>query len=242
MNKLLVANWKMNPTTAREAIKLAKASNHKNVVICPPFPFLNAVKKNITAASLGAQDVFWESPPAGGGAYTGEVSPAMLKNAGARYVIIGHSERRRYVGETDGMINKKVLATLFAGLKVILCVGEPKAVRKNGLAAAKAFVKKQLLADTRGAHGKLIVAYEPVWAIGSGTPDDPKDTAEMARFIRNLLKSSKIDVVVIYGGSVTSKNIGRIMSYGEIGGALVGGASLHSHEFKTMIQIVSHKK
>ncbi len=234
MSQLLVANWKMNPASESEAVKLARASDANNVVICPPFPFLRAIKQAIKKAALGAQDVFWENPPASGGAYTGEVSAKMLKGLGVRYTIIGHSERRRWLHETDEMINKKIQAVLKADLKAILCVGEPFSVRKKGLTAAKNFVKKQLKKDLRGVKSKFIIAYEPIWAIGTGKPDNPRETAEMAKFIKNLSRAR-----VLYGGSVTSLNIGRILEYNEIDGALVGGASLKAGEFKKIIKIAS---
>ncbi|MBI2034013.1 MAG: triose-phosphate isomerase [Candidatus Liptonbacteria bacterium] len=241
--KILVANWKMNPQRESEAIKLTKAIDAKNVVICPPFPFFKSVKSVIKKASLGAQDAFWEER----GAYTGEVSPLMLKKLGVDYVIIGHSERRRWLHETDEMINKKVKVALKVGLKAILCVGEPLSVRKKGLQAAKNFVKNQLREDLKNIYNlkpktyNLIVAYEPIWAIGTGKPDNPKETAEMSRFIKEYLKPKTYNLKpkVLYGGSVTSLNIGRILEYNEIQGALVGGASLKVNEFKKIIKIAS---
>ena len=163
------------------------------------------------------------------------------------YVIIGHSERRRWLHETDQMINKKVLAALRAKLKVILCVGEPLSVRKKGLQAAKNFVKNQLQKDLKNIYNlkpkthNLIIAYEPIWAIGTGKPDDPAETAEMSRFIKEYLKPKTYNLKpkVLYGGSVTSLNIGRILEYNEIDGALVGGASLKANEFKKIIQCKS---
>ena len=244
MSKLIVANWKMNPSSESEAVRLAKSCDEKGVVICPPFTFLSATHQNLRKAELGAQDVFWENPIPGG-AFTGEVSISMLKKIGVGYVIIGHSERRKYLGETDEMINKKVMATLGFGLKVILCVGEPLLVRKEGLDTAKNYVKKQLLADLKDIPNlqrqisNIIIAYEPIWAIGTGKPDNPADSAEMSKFIKALL-NSKFNIQnskVIYGGSVTSSNVGRIFEYREIDGALVGGASLKAEEFKKIIKI-----
>lgn len=244
MSRLIVANWKMNPASESEAVRLAKSCDEKGAVICPPFTFLNAARQNLRKADLGAQDVFWENPIPGG-AFTGEVSISMLKKIGASYVIIGHSERRKYLGETDGMINKKVLATIGFGLKVILCVGEPLSVKKEGFESAKNYVKKQLLADFKDIPNlqrqadNITIAYEPIWAIGTGKPDNPADSAEMAKFIKNLLDSRFAirDARVIYGGSVTSSNAGCIFEHDEIGGALVGGASLKAEEFKKIIKI-----
>ena len=242
MKKLIIANWKMNPGTLREAINLAKASDYKNVVITPPFPFLGAISKTLKRAELGSQDVFWAEK----GAFTGEVSAQQLKNIGVQYVIIGHSERRRYFHETDEMINKKIKAALKANLKVILCVGENKFVRKKGISAAKRFIKNQLQKDLKGIENwklkirNLIVAYEPIWAIGTGKSDQPKDAVEMARFIKKVLDSRFMihDSRVLYGGSVNSKDIESFIKHKEIGGALIGRASLRSGEFKRIIVIV----
>jgi triosephosphate isomerase len=242
MNKLLVANWKLNPEKLSVAVKLAKAIDKKCVVICPPFPFLAAVGKVLKYAKLGAQDVFWEDK----GAYTGEVSPMMLKDLGVKYVIIGHSERRRWLQETDEMIGKKVAAVLRVGLKVILCVGEPWSIRKKGLAAAKSFVRKQLKEDLRGLPlgtrrqaSDVTIAYEPVWAIGTGRSDKPAETVEMAKFIKQFLHSTFyiLNSRILYGGSVDSKNVGNFIKYREVDGALVGGASLKADEFKEIINI-----
>ena len=224
----------MNPDSASEAVSLAKGTEKgisksgNEIVIAPPFPFLAVVKKVIKHAKLGAQDDFWENK----GAHTGEVSPAMLKNSGVKYVIIGHSERR-WLGETDEMINKKMKATLKAGLKPILCVGEHLETRKKGLAAAKNFVKTQLKNDLKGVPVGMIIAYEPIWAIGSGKPDKPEETVEMARFIKSIAGSK---AKVLYGGSVTSKNAKSFLQYNEIDGALVGGASLKAEEFNKIVE------
>ena len=234
----------MNPSSESEAVRLAKSCDEKGVVICPPFTFLNAARQNLRKADLGAQDVFWENPIPGG-AFTGEVSISMLKKIGASYVIIGHSERRKYLAETDEMINKKIMATLGFGLKVILCVGEPLSVKREGFESAKNYVKKQLLQDLKSFYNlkpitqNLVVAYEPIWAIGTGKPDNPADSAEMAKFIKTILSSrfALRDLRVIYGGSVTSTNAGRIFEHNEIDGALVGGASLKAEEFKKIIKI-----
>ena len=257
MDKIIVANWKMNPPTEAEAKKLAKASNVRGVVICPPFPYISSFKFQVSRFKLGAQDVFWGNS----GAYTGEVSALMLKNLGVEYVIIGHSERRKWLNETDEMINKKVLAALGAGLKAILCVGEPFSVRKRGLAAAKRFVKNQLKKDLRNVSSfkfhvsGLIIAYEPIWAIGTGRADSPEETAEMAKFIKDVLGAmfhvSRFPEAVrqladrygagkfrvLYGGSVNSQNAEMFLDKKEIDGALVGGASIKPKEFGKIIKI-----
>ncbi len=254
--KLIVGNWKMNPPTYKEAEELAQAvikSSPKkvDVVLCPPFVWLEGIKHQVSGIKLGAQDVFWEEA----GAFTGEVSAAMLKNSNVDYVIVGHSERRHNLAETDAMVNKKVLAALKAGLHVILCVGESKEVRRKGIPAAKRFVERQLREDLSGINFppkadpplaenlkpktfNLSIAYEPVWAISGGdtthAADDPKNAVEMIHFIKSLLPTTYYlppTVRVLYGGSVNAKNAASFLRQPEIGGALVGGASLKPREF-----------
>ncbi len=238
--KFIVANWKMNPQTAREAVRLARGEDANNVIICPPFPFLSAVGRALREASLGAQDVFWGKE----GAYTGEVSAAMLRAAGANYVIVGHSERRRFLGETDAMIAEKVAAGLKERLNVILCVGEPAHIHKKGMKSAVAHVKRQLSLDLQKICiplSRLFIAYEPLWAIGSGTPDTSHDAARMAVAIKNHLASRILRLAprVLYGGSVTSKNARNFLQCKELDGAMVGGASLHSNEFRTILSSIT---
>lgn len=230
MKKVIVANWKMNPRTEGAARKLARDSDFVGVVVAPPFPFLEPVNKVLKNALLGAQDVFFENPFPGG-AYTGEVSATMLKKLGVSYVIVGHSERRS-LGETDAVVAKKVKALLAEKLKVILCVGEKKQVRSRGMAAVLHFIDGQLKRSLAGVSVRknIAVAYEPVWAIGSGKNDRPEDTAAVAKFIRKKLK-----LPVLYGGSVNSKNISEFFENGGVDGALVGGASLRGKEFKKLV-------
>ncbi len=246
MSKLIVANWKMNPISEAEAVRLAKSSDEKNVVICPPFPFLGAVKNSLRKADIGAQDVFWQNPLPGG-AFTGEVSIGMLKKIGVTHVILGHSERRNYQAETDEMINEKLKSAIAFGMKVILCVGEPLSIRREGLSAAEAHVKSQLAKDLKNTSNlkplsaNLTIAYEPIWAIGSGKADKPEESAKMAAFIKSFLstKTYNLKPNVLYGGSVTSANCERIFEHKEIDGALVGGASLKAEDFKKIIRISS---
>jgi len=242
--KLIVANWKLNPQSLSGAVKLARQSDFFNVVVAAPFVFLSGISKVLKKAKLGAQDVFWANPAIDGSAYTGEISLSMLKNLQVRYVIIGHSERRRYLNESDRLINKKVLASLKSGFKIILCIGEDWSKRKMGIAYAKKFIKNQLLKDIAGLEKQrniksdnLIVAYEPVWAIGTGRSDKPKETEEIAIFIKKLLYSKfKLkNVKVLYGGSINFKNAKSFFSLKEIDGVLVGGASLRPGEFKKII-------
>jgi triosephosphate isomerase len=235
MQKLIIANWKMNPATVREAVKLARAEDKRSVVVAPPFPFLKDVGAALKRARLGAQDVFWLPY----GAYTGEVSARQLKRTLVSYVILGHSERRA-LGETDREVQKKVKAALAEGLTPVLCVGEPWNVRKKGLAAAQRYVATQLRAALRGTAStkRVIVAYEPVWAIGTGKADKPSDTATMARSIKRFRVGR-----VLYGGSVTPKNAPAFFRENSIDGALVGGASLRPRDFMKIITAahVSHR-
>ncbi len=250
MNKLIIFNWKMN---LADFIQADDVSGNIDVVVCPPFTHLEKIKKIMPAGfKLGAQNCFWENL----GAYTGEISPVLLKSLGVEYVIIGHSERRNYIGETDEMINKKVLVALEAGLKVILCVGEPTRaiarelkIKNAELRKTKIYVKKQLEKDLKNSkflilnsklRNHLVIAYEPVWALSTsknGHPDTPEDALEMIKFIKQLLNTKyKIpDTRVLYGGSVDSKNIKNFLEYKEIDGALVGGASLKIDEVKKII-------
>lgn len=244
----------MNPATYAEAEELVRAisvfsrrARGVRMVLCPPFVWLTDLShKHFKSVFWGAQDVFWEPR----GAFTGEISPAMLKNSRVTYVILGHSERRRWFKESDEMVNKKVIASQSLGLRVILCVGEPMGVRRRGLGAAKRFVKKQLEHDLKSISRSMIhasgfvVAYEPVWAIGTGKADHPEDTIKMANFIKQTISSmfpvSKSKIYVLYGGSVTSKNAADFLGHKEIDGALVGGASLKAKEFGRIITIAAY--
>ena len=175
----------------------------------------------------------------------------MLKNSGVEYVIVGHSERRKYLNETDEIINKKVLAGLKAGLKVILCVGEDLLIRRHGKKAAENFIKKQLEKDLKGIRSLVVsrkllvrnftIAYEPIWAIGAGHSDTPQDAVEIIKYIKNLLAArySLNSIRVLYGGSVDSKNAANFLKHPEIDGALVGHSSLKAEEVKKMILLTN---
>jgi triosephosphate isomerase len=250
--KLIAANWKEHPKTEAEALSLFRAvakaprAGGMTVVVAPPFLYLEEVIREFNRMTpparlrlaIAAQDVFWEEQ----GAYTGEVGPAMLRSLGAKYVIVGHSERRRFEKETDAMINKKIALALKDGLKVILCVGESLSVREKGAEIAKKFVAQQLAKDFKDISpkaGSLLVAYEPIWAIGTGRSDKPEDARDMAMFIKKVLKQTKrMSVKFLYGGSVNGKNIGDYVQLREIDGALVGGASLKAEEFKKIINAI----
>lgn len=227
MKKLIVANWKSNPQTFGEALKLAKASDFKDVVVVPPYIYLQTLNWTLKKAAIGAQDTFWkEKDP-----YTGEITPSQLKSLKVKYVIVGHSERRK-LGETDEIVNDKIKAAMKAGLKVILCIGEDWSVRRKGITTAKRYIANQLKKDLKGVRDSLIIAYEPVWAIGTGKSDNPKTSAEIIKQIRNML-----DTKVLYGGSVTPKNAKSFLAQTGIDGALVGGASLSSQSFRSIVKI-----
>ena len=243
MGKLIIANWKANPATFSEALKLAKASDFKNVAVAPPYVYLQPLSWTLKKATLCAQDTFWEAS----GPYTGEITPSQLKNLKVKYVIVGHSERRK-LGETDLMINNKVKAAMKAGLKVILCIGEDWLTRRKGITAAKNFVASQLKGNLRGIRKKearnrnLLIAYEPIWSISTSKGnriDTPEDATQMIRHIRNILDTRYLihNTNILYGGSVNSKNAKSFLSQPEIAGALAGGASLNPKEFKTIIKI-----
>ena len=237
--KLAIFNLKMNAPILADWEKVGKSKSE--VVVCPPFVYIERLKNlKIKTLKLGAQDVFWENR----GAYTGEISPEMLKNLGVEYVIVGHSERRKYLGETDGMINKKVLAALKAGLKVVLCVGENLIIRKRGIKAAKDFVKNQLQKDLKNLVPSskfqvpnLIIAYEPIWAIGAGKACKPENALEIIKFIKEKLDTKyKIqNTKVMYGGSVNGKNVADFVKYRDVDGVLVGNASL---KLKEVVEII----
>lgn len=227
MKKIIALNWKMNPSSVKEAKKILKIVSSSDVIIFPPFIYLG-MPLGLKRAKLGAQDTFWE----GRDAYTGEISPLMLKNIGVEYVIIGHSERRRWQNETDEIINKKIKLALKAKLKVILCVGENIQIRKKGIKTVKKLIKSQIQKDLQKVKSSLIVAYEPIWAIGTGNFCKPEDALEIIKFIKEIVKPK---IQVLYGGSVNSKNILNFLKYKEIDGVLVGGASVDKKELKSII-------
>ncbi len=244
---IIAGNWKMNKTIG-EAIELANGLKRElykvediDIVICTPFTALAEVAE-VTINSnvnLGGQNLFWEAK----GAYTGEVSAGMLKDAGCKYVVIGHSERRKYFGETNETVNKKIRAALDAGLLPIVCVGEVLEERESG----KTFdvvgdhIENSLKGLSKDDIAKIILAYEPVWAIGTGKTATPEQAEEVHKFIRGLLvklydKDIAEDVRIQYGGSVTPDNVEGLMSKENIDGALVGGASLKIESFSQIVK------
>lgn len=246
---LIAGNWKMNKTVS-ESVELAKGLveklrdvNDRDILICPPFTSLYSVYQVIkgTNIKLGAQDVFYEDS----GAYTGEISPIMLKDVGCEYVIIGHSERRHVIGETDEVINKKVRNTLKNGLRVILCVGELLEEREQGktLDVVKEQTVKGLSGVSKEDIKNVVIAYEPVWAIGTGKTAKPEDAQEVQKFIRSIIsemysKEIADGFMILYGGSVKANNIDDLMAMPDIDGALVGGASLNLDEFVRIVKFV----
>ncbi|MCX6788732.1 MAG: triose-phosphate isomerase [Candidatus Jorgensenbacteria bacterium] len=240
MKKLLIANWKMKPKTLKEAIVLAKLSDDKDIYLAPPYIFLQSIKNVLKKATIGAQDLFQENPPKGG-AFTGAVSAAMLKSIGIGFVILGHSERRA-LGETDVIISKKIAIACESKITPVLCVGESEGIRKKGIEEAMRFVAEQIKNDVSSIPKtvkKMIVAYEPIWAIGTGNNDTPESASQMARHIKKILSDQySIKAKVLYGGSVNSKNISEFAKESDIDGFLVGGASADPKEFKTIIKII----
>jgi triosephosphate isomerase (TIM) len=241
-NPLVMGNWKMNGTLA-EARALAtavrdglKRPRGVEVVLCPPFTALAAVADILGSGPirLGAQSCHWEAS----GAYTGEISPIMLADVGCRYVLVGHSERRREMGETDEQINRKVRSALAHGLTPVLCVGETADERRQGLTFTT--VEGQLRAGLAGMTGdaivKAVLAYEPMWAIGTGVNATPAQAAEVHGYLRGLLseltsKEASQTIRILYGGSVKPENADTLAAEPEIDGALVGGASLNAQGF-----------
>jgi len=246
---LVAANWKMHKTID-EAVNFVKEFQEKlpfredrEAMIAPPFTALSAVKAVIHRKdiSLGAQNCHWEDK----GAFTGEISPMMLADIGCSYVILGHSERRHIFGEADEVVNKKMLAVLKKGLMPVLCVGEKLEERETG----KTFdvVKHQLQKGLNGVGkeevGRVVIAYEPVWAIGTGRTAKPHQAQEMHAFIRNVLaelydNALASSIRILYGGSVKPENVDELMAEQDIDGLLVGGASL---EVDSFCRIVSYK-
>lgn len=237
--QLIVGNWKMN-TTREEAVRLATAvasesSPGVHLAVCPPFPWLVPVAAALVGSEvgLGAQNC-WTEPS---GAFTGEVSSVMLAEI-CRYVIIGHSERRRVIGESDDLVAKKLDAALAAGLEPILCVGEDLETRQAGKAVAfvRAQLEHALKHIAKDGIRTCTFAYEPIWAIGTGVAAEPSDAEEMAAEIRSIIDSvagadSADAARILYGGSVTPANAAVILTQANVDGALVGGASLKADSF-----------
>ncbi|MFQ5900287.1 MAG: triose-phosphate isomerase [Thermodesulfobacteriota bacterium] len=244
---LIAGNWKMN-NILEEGVELVLVLKELlsdvdsvEILISPPFTLLYRIKQYLEGSNihLAAQNLFWKEK----GAYTGEVSTKMVKDVGCEYVILGHSERRKYFGETDSLVNNKVRAALKEGLKPILCVGETLENREAGkaIAVVENQVREGLKGVLRDQMCYIDVAYEPVWAIGTGKTATPEQAEEVHHKIKEILydlfdsKSLK-DTRIIYGGSVTPDNVDNLMVQPDIDGALVGGASLKSDSFARIVR------
>lgn len=243
---IIAGNWKMYKTTgeAEELVENLKKKcpevAEREVVVCPPFTCLLQVSSLLvgTKIQLGAQNMYWEDK----GAFTGEIAPLMLKDAGCRYVIVGHSERRQYFSETDITVNKKVKKAFSSGLIPILCIGETLIEREKNITFE--VLSRQLREGIREldvpAAEKLVIAYEPVWAIGTGKTATPRQAEEAHHYIRTVLTELysgdvAAGIRILYGGSVKPENIDELMARADIDGALVGGASLEADSFSRII-------
>jgi triosephosphate isomerase len=248
---IMAGNWKMHHSHL-EAIQVVQKLSYRlsaedyercEVVVCPSFTSLRSVQTVIEAdhlpIGLGAQNVYWEEQ----GAFTGEVSPGMLAKLGVSYVIVGHSERRELLGETDEWVNRKVKAVLAHGMTPIMCVGETLEEREAGGTEAK--VSRQVRAGLDGVEpaqvGAMVIAYEPIWAIGTGRNATPEDANETIGTIRSMVaglagEGPARTIRIQYGGSVKPGNIAAIMAQPEIDGALVGGASLEADDFAQIVR------
>ncbi|MEX1212755.1 MAG: triose-phosphate isomerase [Balneolaceae bacterium] len=250
MNRYLIAgNWKMNqgPEEANELLSGLRTRIHAeeegvDIVVCPPFVTLSEARRILNGSDvhIGAQNLHHEEK----GAFTGEISASMLTQSGCRYVICGHSERRDLFGEDDALIAKKVHAAQAAGLLAILCVGEHLEQRKSG--DHEAVVKQQLLAVLSNLNkedaARLVIAYEPVWAIGTGETATPAQAQEMHRYIRSILDETfgneiAAGIRILYGGSMKPANAQELLEQRDVDGGLIGGASLDASSFTEIISI-----
>jgi triosephosphate isomerase len=246
MKPLIVANWKMNPQTYKEAedlfqniLKHTKKASNVEIVLCPPFTWLTDFShKNKSSILFGAQNVFFEEK----GAYTGEISPHMLKSSKVDYVIVGHSERRKYFNETNDIINKKIKAILQAGLNPIFCIGEN--IDEDKQSVLEKQITEGLKSISRDQVKNLVIAYEPIWAIGTGNNCSINQTMSSILLIRKIIsqlytRELANNMKILYGGSVNSKNAAEYVKDAGTNGLLVGGASLHAEEFVNIVTSVS---
>lgn len=245
---LIAANWKMHMTIAEAEeflgafLPLVEGAEDVEIVIAPPYTALYRVAGLLggSAVALSAQDVFYEEK----GAYTGEISPSMLRDVGCAYAIVGHSERRQYFGETDETVNRKLRAALGAGLRVIFCIGETLEERRSG--KTNDVLKRQLSGGLAGIGTEgVVVAYEPVWAIGTGVTATPEQAQDAHRYIRSEIEaaygSGGGNTRVLYGGSVKPDNVDELMACADVDGALVGGASLKPDSFARLVKFKREK-
>jgi triosephosphate isomerase len=240
-NYLVAGNWKMNGDSASNAVLVAgiiasaPESDRVKLLICPPFPYLAAVAAQVAGSSvlLGAQTVSEHES----GAFTGEVAPGMLRDIGCDYVIVGHSERRASYGETSFMVAAKFSAALKAGLKPILCVGETLEQRESGATESVVEVQLGAVIDKVGIEGfeTAVVAYEPVWAIGTGMTASPEQAQDVHRHIRGVMAGNDAGIAestqILYGGSMKGENAAGLLAMDDIDGGLIGGASLKAADF-----------
>ncbi len=244
---LVIANWKMNKTVeealafAAEAVPVLGRVSDVEVALAPPFTALSELRRALAGSniSLAAQNMHWERE----GAFTGEISPGMLRDLGCRYVLLGHSERRQFFGEGDGEVGRKVASALTEGLIPVLCVGESLAEREYGRTFE--VVERQLRGGLEDQplddSGDLVVAYEPVWAIGTGRTATPAEAQEVHAHIRGLLaslcgKELAAGIRILYGGSVKPDNAATLMGQPDVNGGLVGGASLKADAFAAIVR------
>ncbi|MFH1980295.1 MAG: triose-phosphate isomerase [Pseudomonadota bacterium] len=244
---LIAGNWKMYKTeadavdTVRRLAAAVSEVTTVEVMVAPPFTALSAVAREThgTVVRLGAQNLFWESE----GAFTGEIAPGMLTALGCTYVIVGHSERRQYFGETDETVNRRIKAALAAGLIPVFCVGETAAQRDGG--ETFSVLDKQVEIGLQGVSlkkpGDLVVAYEPVWAIGTGKTATSQQAQDVHRHLRDqlaqrLAPKTAEGIRILYGGSVKPGNVTELMAMPDIDGALVGGASLDADTFSQIVR------
>lgn len=236
MDKFIVANWKMNNDFSDIPVFVdylkENASSEKNMIVCVPSVMVKTFADTATGiAEAGAENCYYLEK----GAYTGEISPQMVKSAGATTVLVGHSERRQLFGETNELLNKKVLAALDAGLKVIYCIGETLEEKPN----YQEVLRKELvegLANVKSFEN-LIVAYEPIWAIGTGKVATIEDIDEIHTFVKDTISSNfGANVPILYGGSVKPSNSGEILSLDSVGGVLIGGASLKAEDYVKIVK------
>jgi triosephosphate isomerase len=248
--KVIAGNWKMNNDLKETQNLLSKLTSgisvdnlNCDVIVCPPFTSLSEAYTLLkgTRVKLGAQNMYFESS----GAFTGEISAAMLKGVGCEYVILGHSERRNIFSESDELINTKIKKANASGLKPIFCIGELLEERESGI--TEKVIEKQIKSGLNNISpeemGNMIIAYEPVWAIGTGKTASPEQAQDVHKFIRGLINdkygaSISDKIVIQYGGSVNNKNARELLSQKDIDGALVGGASLKADSFIDIIQAI----
>jgi triosephosphate isomerase (TIM) len=245
--KFVAGNWKMYTNSASAemlaagVVKGLEGNSRVEVAVCPPFPYLALVAKALQGSrvALGAQNCYHEKE----GAFTGEVSPQMLLDVGCTYVILGHSERRQKLGETDALINRKLQAALAAGLRVILCIGETLQEREAN--RTEAVLETQLTGSLAGIDAgqlaRVVLAYEPVWAIGTGKNATPQQAQDAHAYIRRRVgqmcgEAAAQQLIIQYGGSVKPDNAGSLLQQNDVDGALVGGASLQAEQFLAIVK------